>query len=63
MSSRSRPWGTRPIYEFIKAHNYAYDVKTICRVLDMSRAASASRQWRTFPRCDRTGDSSELLLP
>jgi hypothetical protein len=36
MSSRSSPWSTRRLYEFIKAHRREFEVQTMCRALDIN---------------------------
>ena len=59
MSSRSRAWGTRRIYEFIKAHDHEYDIKTMCRVLDVSRAGYYA--WLHKPFSDRAKEDARLL--
>jgi putative transposase len=59
MSSRSKAWGTRRIYEFIKAHNHEYDIKTMCRVLDVSRAGYYA--WLHKPLSDRAKEDARLL--
>jgi hypothetical protein len=38
MSSRSRAWSTRRIYEFVRAHRREYEVKTMCRALEVTRS-------------------------
>lgn len=59
MSSRSRAWGARRIYEFIKAHNHEYDIKTMCRALDVSRAGYYA--WLHKPLSDRAKEDARLL--
>lgn len=36
MSSQSKVCGTRRTFEFMKAHNHEYAIKTICRVIDVA---------------------------
>jgi len=59
MSSRSRAWRTRRIYEFIKAHSHEYDIKTMCRVLDVARAGYYA--WLRKPLSDRAKEDVRLL--
>ncbi|MGX9391913.1 hypothetical protein ACWX0K_23655 [Nitrobacteraceae bacterium UC4446_H13] len=37
MSKRQKSWDVRRAYEFIKAHRHEYDIKTMCRALEISR--------------------------
>lgn len=57
--SRSKAWGTRRIYEFIKAHSDEYDIKTMCRVLDVARAGYYA--WLKQPLSDRAREDARLL--
>lgn len=59
MSSRSRAWRTRRIYEFIKAHSHEYDIKTMCQVLDVARAGYYA--WLRKPLSDRAKEDARLL--
>src|SRR5579863_10069257 len=59
MSSRSRAWRTRRIYEFLKAHSHEYDIKTMCRVLDVARAGYYA--WLRKPLSDRAKEDARLL--
>jgi putative transposase len=59
MSSRSRAWRTRRIYGFIKAHSHEYDIKTMCRVLDVARAGYYA--WLRKPLSDRANEDARLL--
>jgi hypothetical protein len=38
MAKRSKAWGTRRIYEFIKAHRHEHDVQTMCSALEVTRS-------------------------
>jgi putative transposase len=59
MSSRSKGWGTRRIYKFIEAHSEEYDIKTMCRVLDVARAGYYA--WLRKPLSDRAIEDARLL--
>ena len=59
MSSRSKGWGTRRIYKFIDAHSEEYDIKTMCRVLDVARAGYYA--WLRKPLSDRAIEDARLL--
>lgn len=59
MSNRSRAWRTRRIYEFIRTHSHEYDIKTMCRVLDVARAGYYA--WLRKPLSDRAREDARLL--
>ena len=59
MSSRSKGGGTRRIYKFIEAHSEEYDIKTMCRVLDVARAGYYA--WLRKPLSDRAIEDARLL--
>ena len=44
------------IYEFIKAHRHEYDIKTMCRVLDVARAGYYA--WLQKPLSDRAKEDA-----
>lgn len=59
MPGRSRTRRARRVYEFIKAHWDEYDVRTMCRVLDVARAAYYA--WLRDPLSDRAKEDQRLL--
>ena len=59
MSKQSTPWATRRVYEFIKAHRKAYDVKAMCRALGVTR--SGYYAWLQNPISDRAEEDARLL--
>lgn len=59
MSSRSKGWDNRRIYKFIEAHSEEYDIKTMCRVLDVARAGYYA--WLRKPLSDRAIEDARLL--
>jgi len=59
MAKRSKAWGTRRIYEFIKAHQHKHNVQTMCRVLEVTR--SGYYAWLREPICDRAQEDARLL--
>jgi hypothetical protein len=59
MSKRSNPWGTRRIYEFIKANRQEYDVKLMCSALGVSR--SGYYAWLHSPISNRATENAQLL--
>jgi putative transposase len=59
MRKRSNPWGTRRVYEFIKAHTQEFDVKLMCRVLDVTR--SGYYAWLHRPTSNRAKENARLL--
>ena len=59
MAKRSKAWGTRRIYEFIKAHGHEHDVQTMCRAVEVTR--SGYYAWLRKPLSDRAEDDVRLL--
>ena len=59
MPGRSRAWCVRRVYEFIKAHSDEYDVKTMCRVLDVARGGYYA--WLQNPVSKRVQEDARLL--
>lgn len=59
MSKQSTPWGTRRIYEFIKAHRKEHDVKTMCEALGVTR--SGYYAWLHNPISNRAEEDVRLL--
>jgi putative transposase len=59
MSSRSSPWSTRRIYEFIRAHRREYEVQTMCRALGVS--PSGFYEWLNHPVSNRAKEDARLL--
>lgn len=59
MSTRSKAWSTRRIYQFIKDHSQEYDVQTMCRALEVTR--SGYYAWRQQPVSDRAREDARLL--
>ena len=59
MSKRSNPWSTRRVYEFVKAQRRSYDVKTMCRVLGVTRIGYYA--WLRNPISDRAEEDARLL--
>ena len=47
MSTRSKAWSTRRIYQFIKDHSQEYDVQTMCRAMEVTR--SGYYEWLEQP--------------
>jgi hypothetical protein len=43
MAKRSKAWGTRRIYEFIKAHRHEHDIQTMCSALEVTRSGQTMR--------------------
>lgn len=58
MPGRSGARRVRRAYEFIKAHRNEYDVRTMCRVLDVARAGYYA--WLRDPLSDRTKEDARL---
>ena len=52
--------GARAIYEFIKAHQDRYSVRTMCRLLDV--APSGYDKWLSEPLSSRAQEDARLLL-
>jgi putative transposase len=59
MSSRSSPWPTRRLYEFIKAHRREFEVQTMCCALDVS--PSGFYAWLRDPLSNRAKEDARLL--
>jgi len=59
MPGRSRAWRVRRVYEFIKAHSDEYDVKAMCRVLDVARGGYYA--WLQNPVSKRVQEDARLL--
>ena len=59
MAKRSKAWGTRRIYEFIKAHRREHDIQTMCRALEVTR--SGYYTWLHEPISNRAQDDARLL--
>jgi len=59
MSSRSSPWPTRRLYEFIKAHRREFEVQTMCCALDVS--PSGFYAWLRDPLSNRAKKDARLL--
>jgi putative transposase len=59
MSRRARIWSTRWIYKFIKDHRREYDVKTMCRALEVTR--SGFYEWLHEPVSKRAQEDARLL--
>jgi len=59
MAKRSKAWGTRRIYEFIKAHRHEHDVQTMCSALEVTR--SGYYAWLREPVSNRAQDDARLL--
>jgi len=59
MSSRSKAWGTRRIYEFIKEHSDEHSIKTMCGVLEVARAGYY--EWLRNPLSKRAKEDARLL--
>jgi putative transposase len=59
MSERSGTWGIRRIYEFIKVHQQEYDIKTMCRALEVTR--SGYYAWLRQPISNRAKEDARLL--
>ena len=59
MFRRSRVWSTRWIYKFIKDHRHEYDVKTMCRALEVTR--SGFYEWLHEPVSKRAQEDARLL--
>lgn len=59
MYSRSSPWSTRRIYEFMKAYRREFEVQTMCRALDVS--PSGFYEWLNNPVSDRAKENARLL--
>jgi putative transposase len=59
MAKRSKAWGTRRIYEFIKAHRHEHDTQTMCSALEVTR--SGYYAWLREPVSNRAQDDARLL--
>ena len=59
MSKSTQPGKIRRAYEFIKAHRRQYDVRTMCRVLDV--APSGYYAWLREPVSNRAQEDARLL--
>jgi len=59
MSARTSTRKTRQIYEFIEAHRNAYDVRTMCRALDVTRSKFCA--WLKRPLPDRAQEDARPL--
>jgi putative transposase len=59
MSKSTQPGKIRRTYEFIKAHRHQYDVRTMCRVLDV--APSGYYAWLQEPVSNRAREDARLL--
>ncbi len=59
MSTRSKAWSTRRIYQFIKDHSQEYDVQTMCRAMEVTR--SGYYAWLRQPISDRAREDTRLL--
>jgi putative transposase len=59
MTKRSKTWGTRRVYEFIKAHQHKHNVQTMCRALEVTR--SGYYAWLREPIFDRAQEDARLL--
>jgi HTH-like domain len=59
MAKRTKAWGTRRIYEFIKARRREHDIQTMCRALEVTR--SGYYAWLREPISNRAQDDARLL--
>ena len=59
MAKRSKAWGTRRLYEFIKAHGHEHDIQTMCHALEVTR--SGYYAWLREPVSNRAQDDARLL--
>lgn len=50
---------TRQVYEFIRAHRYQFDIRQMCRVLEVTH--SGYYAWLKHPQSARATDNARLL--
>ena len=59
MATKFRAGKTRQVYEFIRTHRRQYDVRLMCRVLDVTH--SGYYAWLKQPRSQRSIEDARLL--
>lgn len=59
MPRQSTPWGTKQLYEFIKAHRAMFDVDLMCRTLGVAR--SGYYLWLKTPQSNRSREDARLV--